>query len=63
MAPGATHRKRASRKLCNTLLCHIKKEQIVEIVLLPSKNAQKLSQKIQTFKKNLVLHAARLGLC
>ena len=38
MAPGATHGKRASRKLCNTL-CYIKKQQIVEFVLLPSKNA------------------------
>ena len=39
MAPGAMHGKRASRKLCNTLLRYIKKQQIVEFVLLPSKNA------------------------
>ena len=39
MAPGATHGKRASRKLCNTLLRYIKKQQLVKFVLLPSKNA------------------------
>ena len=39
MAPDATHRKRTSHKLCNTLLYYIEKQQIVEFVLLPSKNA------------------------
>ena len=40
IAPGATHGKWASRKLCNTLLgLYIKKQQIVEFMLLHSKNA------------------------
>ena len=39
MDPGATHGKRASRKLCYTLLGYIKKQQIVEFMLLHSKNA------------------------
>ena len=42
MAPGATYGKRASRKLCNTLLGYIKKQQIVEFMLLHSKNALKM---------------------
>ena len=37
----ATHGKPASRKLRNTLLGYIKKQQIVEFMLLHSKNAQK----------------------
>ena len=39
IAPGATHGKRTSRKLCNTLLGYIKKQQIGEFMLLHSKNA------------------------
>ena len=39
IAPGATHGKRASRKLRYTLLGYIKKQQIVEFMLLHSKNA------------------------
>ena len=39
IAPGATHGKPASRKLRNTLLGYIKKQQIVEFMLLQSKNA------------------------
>ena len=39
IAPGATHGKQASRKLRNTLLGYIKKQQIVEFMLLHSKNA------------------------
>ena len=39
IAPGATHGKPASLKLCNTLLGYIKKQQIVEFMLLHSKNA------------------------
>ena len=39
IAPGATHGKRASRKLRCTLLGYIKKQQIVEFMLLHSKNA------------------------
>ena len=34
MAPSTTHGKRASRKLCNTLLGYAKKQQIVEFMLL-----------------------------
>ena len=37
--PGATHGKRESRELCNTLLGYIYKQQIVEFTLLHSKNA------------------------
>ena len=54
--PGATHGKRASRKLCNTLLGYIKKQQIVEFMLLHSKNALEMISEypnIQNF----------LGLC
>ena len=41
IAPGATHGKRASRKLRNTLLgyMYIKRQQIVVFMLLHSKNA------------------------
>ena len=39
IAPGATHGKRASPKLRYTVLGYIKKQQIVEFMLLPSKNA------------------------
>ena len=39
IAPGATHRKPASRKLRNTLLGYIKRQQIVDFMLLHSKNA------------------------
>ena len=39
IAPGAMHGKRASRKLHYTLLGYIKKQQIVEFMLLHSKNA------------------------
>ena len=35
----ATHGKRALRKLCNTLLSYIKKQEIVEFMLFPSNNA------------------------
>ena len=36
IAPGATHGKRASRKLCDTLLGYIKRQKIVEFMLLHS---------------------------
>ena len=39
IAPGAMHGKRAPRKLRYTLLGYIKKQQIVEFMLLHSKNA------------------------
>ena len=39
IAPGPTHGKRASLKLRYTLLGYIKKQQIVEFMLLHSKNA------------------------
>ena len=38
IAPGATHGKRASRKLRYTLLGLYKKQQIVEFMLLHSRN-------------------------
>ena len=54
--PGATHGKWTSRKLCNTLLGYIKKQQFVEFMLLHSKNALEMISEypnIQNF----------LGLC
>ena len=39
IAPGATHGERASRKLRYTLLGYIKMQQIVEFIILHSKNA------------------------
>ena len=52
MAPGATHGKRVSRKLCNTLLGYIKKQQIVQFVLLPSKNALEMISEDPNIKEN-----------
>ena len=48
----ATHGKLASRKLRNTLLGYIKRQQIVEFMLLHSKNALEIileDPNIQTF--------------
>ena len=48
----ATHGKPASRRLRNTLLGYIKKQQIVEFMLLHSKNALEIileDPNIQTF--------------
>ena len=64
MAPGATHGKRASRKLCNTLLCYNKKQQIVEFVLLPSKNALEIiSEDLNIQNISGGACPPRLGLC
>ena len=52
IAPGAMHGKWASRKLRCTLLGYIKKQQIVEFMLLHSKNALEMISEdpnIQTF--------------
>ena len=48
----ATHGKPASRKLRNTLLGYIKKQQIVEFMLLHSKNALEIILEDPNIQKN-----------
>ena len=59
----ATHGKPASRKLRNTLLGYIKKQQIVEFMLLHSKNALEIILEDPNIQNFLVEHTPRLGLC
>ena len=65
IVPGATHGKRASRKLRYTLLGYIKKQQIVEFMLLHSKNALEMISEDPNISKFSWwnISAPRLGLC
>ena len=61
IAPGATHGKRASRKLRYTLLGLIyKKPQIVKFMLLHSKNALQMISEDPNAQTFLVEHAPML---